>query len=191
MTIGCGTLPINFTRIKYYNPSLLAVSVVTSLGCCAGDTWASEVGSAIGSRTPRLITTLQRVPVGTNGGISMIGTISSFAGGLAVGLSYYISIYCCCDRTDVSMWDKQPPQWPIILYGAFAGFLGSMIDSYLGASVQYSGYSKESKKILHYRSKDSLHISGYAILNNHAVNFVSSLITTIIVSYGAVNYWPA
>ncbi|RDD40229.1 Transmembrane protein 19 [Trichoplax sp. H2] len=190
MTIGSGILPINFMRFKYYNPSLLAVSVVTSLACCAGDTWASEIGSAIGSRTPRLITTLQPVPVGTNGGISIIGTISSIAGGLVIGLSYYLSIYWCCDRTD-NAWDKQPPQWPIIVCGALAGFLGSMIDSYLGASVQYSGYCKESKKVLHYRTENSLHISGYAILNNHAVNFVSSLITTIIMSYGAVTYWPA
>lgn len=31
------------------------------------------------------------------------------------------------------------PQWPIILYGAMAGLLGSILDSYLGAIMQYSG----------------------------------------------------
>jgi hypothetical protein len=44
--------------------SLMAIGV---LSCCAGDTWAIEVGSVVSS-TPILITTLKRVPPGTNGG---------------------------------------------------------------------------------------------------------------------------
>ncbi len=30
-------------------------------------------------------------------------------------------------------------QWPIILYGAIAGLFGSLLDSFLGATMQYSG----------------------------------------------------
>ena len=30
-------------------------------------------------------------------------------------------------------------QWPIILIGGFSGFFGSMLDSFLGGSLQYSG----------------------------------------------------
>lgn len=33
------------------------------------------------------------------------------------------------------------PQWPIIVFGAAAGLLGSIVDSYLGATMQYSGKS--------------------------------------------------
>ena len=32
-------------------------------------------------------------------------------------------------------------QWPIILVGTFSGLLGSLIDSLLGETLQYSGNS--------------------------------------------------
>lgn len=40
--------------------------------------------------------------------------------------------------TDLEM---SAPQWPIIVFGAAAGLLGSIVDSYLGATMQYSGKS--------------------------------------------------
>jgi uncharacterized membrane protein len=32
------------------------------------------------------------VPKGTNGGVTLVGLLASFLGGLAVGLAYYISL---------------------------------------------------------------------------------------------------
>jgi len=40
---------------------------------------------------------------------------------------------CCCD--DVSA----PPQWPMITITMLSGLYGSVVDSLLGATVQYSG----------------------------------------------------
>lgn len=37
--------------------------------CCNGDTWASEIGTVIGTSDPFLITTRQRVPRGKNNGL--------------------------------------------------------------------------------------------------------------------------
>lgn len=37
---------------------------------------------------------------------------------------------------------QSPPQWPIIVTGAFAGLIGSVVDSVLGATMQYSGNVK-------------------------------------------------
>lgn len=85
---------------------------------------------------PYLITTFKKVPKGTNGGVSLIGTILSTFGGLVVGISHYLSILYFADKTTLMY---APPQWPIILYGGLGGLIGSVIDSVMGASLQYSG----------------------------------------------------
>lgn len=63
-----------------------------------------------------------------------MGLLSSFLGGMAVGIAYYITQLIFVSDLDVSA-----PQWPIIVFGAAAGLLGSILDSYLGATMQYSG----------------------------------------------------
>ena len=73
---------------------------------------------------------------GTNGGISLVGTISSLIGGLVVGVAYYLTLIFSLSDAYLQ---KCPPQWPIVILGALAGLLGSAIDSYLGATLQYSG----------------------------------------------------
>ena len=73
---------------------------------------------------------------GTNGGVSIAGTIASAVGGLVVGLAYYIAL---CLLVEAGPTHKTIPQWPLLLVGTIAGVLGSMIDSFLGAVFQYSG----------------------------------------------------
>lgn len=73
---------------------------------------------------------------GTNGGITAIGLIVSLLGGLVVGLANYsMLIY----TIDADMLARSPVQWPIIVAGGFAGLVGSVVDSLLGATLQYSG----------------------------------------------------
>lgn len=66
----------------------------------------------------------------------MVGTFFSTVGGLLIGFSQYIALYYFSEK---SLWAYAPPQWPIIVFGALAGFLGSVIDSLMGATLQYSG----------------------------------------------------
>ena len=66
----------------------LTVAFVASLGAAFADTAESEIGQLF-SRTPRLITTLQRVPPGTDGAISVPGTL---AGVGAAGLTAVLGL---------------------------------------------------------------------------------------------------
>lgn len=64
--------------------------------------------------------------------------MASFLGGLVVGVAYFVTQLLLI--SDLHLAD---PQWPIILYGGVAGLLGSMLDSFLGAHMQYSGSSAD------------------------------------------------
>lgn len=72
--------------------------------------------------------------LGTNGAITLVGLLSSLLGGMAVGTAYFITQLIFVTDLEISA-----PQWPIIVFGAAAGLLGSVVDSYLGATMQYSG----------------------------------------------------
>ncbi len=181
--IGFGeqALDLFYKHCEQHTPTLFAIACLSSLACCCGDTWASEVGSVIGG-TPRLITTWRRVPSGTNGGITLIGTLCSMAGGLIVGISYWITeaIFINLSNTDhrqLSPWS----QYPYAILGASAGLFGSVVDSLLGATVQFTGYSEKLDKIVGMPGEGVKHISGFNIVNNHSVNFLSSLITALVI----------
>lgn len=81
--------------------------------------------------------------LGTNGGVSVAGTLSSALGGCIVGLAYYIVILVCA-REDVN----SPAQWPIIIVTMLMGLLGSLIDSLLGATLQYSGINTAHRTVV-------------------------------------------
>ena len=57
---------------------ILLAGASAALAEAAGDTVSSELGQAFGG-TPRLITTLRRVPTGSDGAITLPGTIFAFA----------------------------------------------------------------------------------------------------------------
>ncbi|MBW4655385.1 MAG: TIGR00297 family protein [Kaiparowitsia implicata GSE-PSE-MK54-09C] len=66
----------------------LVLAYVASLSTKLADTCGSEVGKAYGKRT-FLITTFQPVPAGTEGAISLEGTLAGLVGGLAIALVGY------------------------------------------------------------------------------------------------------
>jgi len=59
---GCDEYAVDFRQ--HPAASWLVVAMLGALSCSCGDTFASEVGSAVGSWSPRLITNLQPVPKG-------------------------------------------------------------------------------------------------------------------------------
>jgi uncharacterized protein (TIGR00297 family) len=78
------------------------MAFVASFASKLGDTTSSEVGKAYG-RTTYLVTTLQRVPRGTEGAISAEGTLAGIAAAAAMASVALAAaqvrappVRCCC-----------------------------------------------------------------------------------------------
>jgi len=97
---------------------------LAALAEAAADTVSSEIGQVLGGR-PRLITTLRPVEPGTDGGITIAG---SLAGILAAGMVVVTGALAL------------HVEWPIALVSWAGGVFGLFFDSLLGASVERAGW---------------------------------------------------
>ncbi|XP_024081465.1 transmembrane protein 19 isoform X3 [Cimex lectularius] len=182
---GSGERPIDF--IQDYRSSWLALGVVGTIACANADTWASELGTVLSKSDPWLITTGRKVPKGVNGGVSLIGLLVSLVGGCVIGASYYLVVVYTADSKHIG---ESPPQWPIIPTSALAGLLGSVVDSVLGATLQYSGVDKKTGLVVEHVGPDVVYICGRRILDNHSVNLISTIITGLVTPRIANMIWP-
>mmetsp|Transcript_2640 Transcript_2640/g.7467 ORF Transcript_2640/g.7467 Transcript_2640/m.7467 type:complete len:245 (+) Transcript_2640:432-1166(+) len=170
------TLPgeLSSTAASPANTALLA-GFLGHYACCCADTWASEVG-ILSSKPPRLVTTLKVVPPGTNGGVSALGLLASASGGLFMGVVFWLA-------GSTSQSDSMA--WRAVLLGLASGLLGSLIDSLLGATVQYSGFCERTRRVVAAPRQGVKHVSGVALLGNHAVNAVSAAATALAAAAAA------
>jgi len=175
LDIGSSDLPVDFRN--QYRASWLGMALLGALSCCNGDAWARELGTVLARGDPYLITTFQRVPKGTNGGVTFIGLLSSVVGGLVIGFAYYLGVMMSAASVDMEV---APNQMLVIVAGGLGGLLGSVLDSLLGASLQFSGKDVKSGKIVEVASEDVVPISGKMVLDNHSVNLVSSILTALL-----------
>lgn len=96
---------------------------IASLATAAADTTASEIGQLIGRRA-FLPLTLRRVPVGTEGAISVEGTLAGAVAGFAVALASIRAMHYGLDLD---------PGWPAIALVTACAFLGSYLESIAGS----------------------------------------------------------
>lgn len=158
---------------------------MSAFACCNGDTWASEIG-ILSKSDPILITTLKKVPRGTNGGVSSWGLFVSLLGGLFIGVFYYLSTLFFVDSETLG---NASVQYPVIIFGGIAGLFGSVVDSILGATFQFSGQTEDGF-IVENPNEAVKKISGnFKLLNNHSVNLVSCGITAFSVPTFAYLCW--
>ena len=109
---------LHLSGVHFFELFAVSFAVITS------DTFASEVG-VIDSNV-RLITSMQKVSPGTNGGISLTGTVASIIGALIIGVSFSLLAY------EHFILYK-------VLFITAMGFLGNLVDSLLGATLERAG----------------------------------------------------
>ncbi|MGB3760370.1 MAG: TIGR00297 family protein [Rivularia sp. (in: cyanobacteria)] len=118
--VGIGIINWQGTSETVFLSSLLLLGYVASFCTKLSDTCASEVGKAYGKRT-FLITTLQPVPRGTEGAVSLEGTLAGiFASVVLAMLGWGVGL--------IDLWG--------ILWCVLAAFIATNLESVIGATLQ-------------------------------------------------------
>ena len=107
----------------YYLP--FVGGFIGAIATATADTLASEIG--VLDAHPRLITTFQKVDPGTNGAVSVLGTVSGMAGAAIIGIAAYL-------------FGIIANPLGAILVSIISGTIGCFMDSVLGALFENNGF---------------------------------------------------
>lgn len=129
------------------------------------DSLASKLGP-LSKSPPRDIITMQPIPAGLSGGVSLIGTLSELLGAAVIAGLFSLGTK--------SAW--------VFLPVTAAGFLGAMFDSVLGSVLQVKYRCTicggVTEREIHC-GETAIRISGFPWLNNDAVNLLSNLFALV------------
>ncbi len=113
----------NIPYFGFVDRSIYLIGFLCSMATATADTLASEIGSTYRGR-PVMITTLQPVKPGTDGGVSPLGEAASVFGALAIAVAALL-----LGLTGASAES-------MMILTVLMGFVGTNIDSLLGATLQ-------------------------------------------------------
>jgi uncharacterized protein (TIGR00297 family) len=140
----------------------LTIAALGALAASTSDTWATEIGTLVGGR-PRSLLTLQRVPHGTSGAVSLAGTLAMITGAL----------FLAAAARALSLTSA-------VVAVTVAGITGAVADSMLGATLQERRWcdrcAQSTERRVHDCGADTRLAGGQPGLDNDAVNLVSTLI---------------
>lgn len=161
------------TEILWYLIFLGAIAAATA------DTWGTEIG-AFSKHDPISILTGKKVPQGTSGGLTLIGTGGALLGSFLIAISGKLAL---------SYFVNVEMSWIAVLLVSVVGLIGALVDSFLGATLQAQYQCPTCRKITektsHCGNEDIPLVSGYKKINNDLVNFSNTLAGGIL---GALVY---
>ncbi|MBN2105255.1 DUF92 domain-containing protein [bacterium] len=152
-------------------------SYLGALAAVNADTWATEIG-VLSKTRPRLITTGQPVDHGISGGITITGLIGAFLGAWIIVCS---GLPLQPENAGLSI------VHPLFWWIAGAGFIATLIDSCLGASLQgqyvctICRQTTEKKTHCGHPAKP---VSGFIWMNNDRVNLICAIFGVFFVIFG-------
>jgi len=157
--LGCVLVVINY----FYPEKLFYIVYVSSIASMCADTWATEIGTLIKTKTVDIIS-FKKVEQGVSGGISLVGTLGSIAGALVIAATSLL-------------WMESNYLLNMIII-VVCGFWGSVSDSILGSKIQAHYKCIVCNSITERRShcnNETVLFKGIRWMNNDAINFSASL----------------
>ena len=151
--------------------SLLAMAAVGALAAAGADTWATELGTLSNGR-PLSLRLWRRVPAGTSGAVSVLGTLAAVAGAFLLA--------SVAAALGVISQDGVPA-------ATVGGFAGALADTLLGAWLQERLWcpSCEMPTEQHVHSCGSATVAkgGVPTLDNDAVNFACTVVGGCVAAF--------
>jgi Raf kinase inhibitor-like YbhB/YbcL family protein len=164
------------------------LGAAAALAAANADTWATELG-VLSSKPPRLITTGKPVEYGDSGAVSTAGLLAATGGSLLIA-----ALAAAFDPFGVmnSTWASGAVA---IILMTLAGFAGSLVDSWLGATRQAIFYCpvcrKETERHpLHTCGTPTTLLRGWSWLNNDWVNLACT-VSAVMLALGFSFVTPA
>ena len=177
---------------------LLFAAFLGAMATVTADTWATEIG-VLSARAPRMLTTWHRVPAGTSGAITLLGTLTALAGAAFIGIVAVLGVLIQSFAVGTIGWSGN---WNFVSNAILAGMTllvvlcvcsglaGSWFDSLLGATVQgiyFCEYDEmQTEKKIHGCGRATRLVRGWVWLDNDAVNFSASVVGSAI-AFGLAN----
>jgi uncharacterized protein (TIGR00297 family) len=171
-----GIVALLFSLVfKITNNNIFLIGVIISFASSNADTWASEIG-IMSKDIPRYIFSKKPVSRGLSGGVTKLGFISSLLGSLLIACWFTLLSSIINGFTLNSVIN--------LIIISISGFIGALIDSILGETVQVKYISWKDKDLITERSEEDSKknkiVSGISFFDNNLVNFTSVLISSLI-----------
>ncbi len=168
-----GGLPALFVLLNYLTPwKYWYVLYIVSLAVVNSDTWSTEIGT-LSKFMPRSIINWKELPKGSSGAVSICGSLGGFIGSFLI--ASFLLIYGF--------------NFKLFFIAGFAGFLGNIIDSLLGATVEVQYLCRNCGGIFDidtHCGEKLEYLRGIKWFGNNMVNFTASLLGSII---AALIFW--
>lgn len=137
-------------------------AAAAAVAAATADTWATEVGTASGKNT-YLIYGRKKVEPGTNGGISVPGTLAAAGGSLLMAALFWL------------LFREISPVWILLI--TVAGITGCLADSLIGARLEKHRFTV---------TLVPNHLSFKLTLNNNNVNWIATGISSVLIIFSSL-----
>ncbi len=137
------------------------------------DTFAGEVGR-LSKRPPVSIRNFTPVPKGLSGGVTLLGTATAFISSLVIAFVWFVLYRGYCSSVSQRLL--------ALSVIAITGFVGCIIDSYLGACVQAHYKDPATGELTEKEYKDGRQlelVQGIRWVDNDMVNLLSNIFSAV------------